>query len=93
MWQEGVTCPPGVDHVATAELEVGSGHVTPAETEVGAGHVTIAKPEVTHLAPSRIPVGAIMARVLMTLMRTTCVGLGGSHVWRGGSLASLGLFT
>ena len=35
VWRVGVTCPPGVDHMTTAETEVGSGHVTSAEPEVG----------------------------------------------------------
>ena len=87
--------PPGVGHVTPAEPEVGTGQLTSAETEVWAvhvipsepevllGHVTPAEPEVARPAPSWIPAGAILARGLMSLMGTTCVGLGGSPVWRG----------
>ena len=64
--------------------------MTPTGPEVGAGHLTPAKTEVAHPVPSLNPAGTIMARGLMSLMGTTCVGLGGSRVWQEESLAHRG---
>ena len=70
-------------HVTPAGPEVELGHVTPTGPEMEAGHWTPAKMEVARLVPSLNPAGTIVARGLMSLMGTTCVGLGGSRVWQG----------
>ena len=50
---------------------------------VRVGHLTPAELKVARPSPSWIPAGVILALGLMSLMGTTCVGLGGSQVWRG----------
>ena len=64
-----------------AEPELDPVHMTPAEPE-RAFHVTPTKPEVAGLAPSWIPAAAILPRTLMSLLGTTCRGLGRSRVCR-----------
>ena len=54
---------------------------------------TVAEPEVACPVTFSIPACAFLPRGLLSLMGTTCVGLGGSRVWRGRSFAPLGLFT
>ena len=85
--------PPVAGHMTPAEQEVEPGHVSPTEPEVGAGHLTPAEPEVARTAPSWIPARAILARGLMSLMETTCIGLGGSRVWQGRVTCPLGRVT
>ena len=57
--------------------------MTAAKPGVRAGHLTPTDPKVARLLPSWIPADVILALGLMSLMGTTCVGLGGSRVWRG----------
>ena len=65
-------------------------HMTAAKPGVRAGHLTPAEPKVACPSPSWIPAGVIFALGLMSLMGTTCVGLGRSRVWREVSLAPWG---
>ena len=72
----------GPGHVTVAKPEVGADHVTAAEPEVRAVDVPSAKQEVAHPSPCWILAGVILALGLMSLMGTTCIGLGVSRLWQ-----------
>ena len=84
MGHETITEPEvGADYVNAAKMDVGFGSRASRRTRSGAFHMTPAELEVTHLATSWIPAGTKWARGLISPMGTTCIGIGGSRVWRG----------
>ena len=72
-----------MDYVNAAETDVGVGSRASFRTRSGAFHMTPAELEVARLATSWIPTGTKWAQGLISPMGTTCIGIGGSRVWRG----------